>query len=107
MLEYCERNKKGGSAKTPEADAIDLGIGDTEKYMQITSQYRIPNMDNFESGGNKQTHEQEYQAYITALCSSKTINILKFWEVGNFVNGISVVLMRHCRLTRQPSPLFS
>jgi hypothetical protein len=37
MLEYHERNKKGGPVKTPKADAVDLGTGNMEKYMQIAS----------------------------------------------------------------------
>jgi hypothetical protein len=106
MLEYHERNKKGGPVKTPKADAVDLGTGNMEKYMQIASQYGIPDIDDFEFRENEQTHEQEYQAYITAACLSKTVNVLKFWKVGDFVNGISVVLIRHCRLTERPSPLF-
>jgi hypothetical protein len=38
-----------------------------EKWMQITAKYGISDMDVSESGGSKQTYEDKYQAYITAL----------------------------------------
>lgn len=85
MLEYRERNKKEGTAQTPGTDAADLGTEETEKYFSIADEYGIDDMDIGESGGSDQTLEQEYQAYITAPLSSKTVNILKFWEVGGWL----------------------
>lgn len=104
MLEYRERNE--GSAQIPGADAADLGTGELEKYMGIAARYGFDDMEIGEPGGNEQTIEQEYQAYITAPLSSKTVNILKFWEAREFINGISVLLMGHRRLTERPFLLF-
>lgn len=97
MLEYHERIEKEGPAQTPQADAADQGTGEAEKYMTIAAKYWIDDMEISESGGIEQTVEQEYQVYITAPLSPRNIIILKFWEVGDFVNDISVVLMGHRR----------
>jgi hypothetical protein len=75
MLEYHERNKREGPAQTPGANAADLGTEETEKYFSIADKYGIDDMDIGESGESEQTVEQEYQAYITAPLSSKTVNI--------------------------------
>ena len=93
MLEYHERNKR--PAPTPEANIADLDTGEMQKFMSIAVKYGINDIDISGSGGNDQTLKQEYQVYITALLSSKTVNILKFWEVGDFVIDISVLLMGH------------
>jgi hypothetical protein len=85
MLEYRERNKREGPAQTPGANTADLGTEETKKYFSIADKYGIDDMDIGESGESEQTIEQEYQAYITALLSSKTVNILKFWEVGGLL----------------------
>jgi hypothetical protein len=94
MLEYRKRNEKG-LAQTPQAGPANPGTGDTEKYMTIAAKYWIDDMDIGVSGGIEQTVEQEYQAYITAPLSPRNVIILNFWEVGDFVNDISVVLMGH------------
>ena len=53
------------------------------KYMSLADQYGIADeMETGESSETTKSIEQEYQAYITAILSLKTINILKFWEVG-------------------------
>lgn len=104
MLKYREGSKEG-LAPTPEVDAADSGTEEVEKYFLIAAQYGL-DMDIGESEGIEQTVEQEYQAYITAPLSSKTVNILKFWEVGDFVNDILVLLTGHRRLTEGLSPLF-
>ena len=93
MVEYREKNKKEGPAQTLGADAADPGIGEMAKYFSIAADYGIDDMDIGESGGDEQTVEQEYQAYITAPLSLKTVSILKFWEVRDFVNDILVLLM--------------
>jgi len=85
MLKYREKvlakNNEGTSAQTP-ADAADLD-GNMPKYMSLAAQYGLDSdMEIGESGANEQTVEQEYQAYVTAPLSPKSINILKFWEVG-------------------------
>lgn len=51
--------------------------------MSLADQYDIADeMEIGESSQTSQTIEQEYQAYITATLSLKTVDILKFWEVG-------------------------
>ena len=83
MLEYRKRIE--GTAKSPEADAAALGSGDTEieRYMEIAAHFGLSDMEIGESPGakQKQTIDQEYQAYITAPLENNTVNILKFWEV--------------------------
>jgi hypothetical protein len=107
MLEYRKRNEKG-LVQTPQAGPANPGTGDMEKYMTIAAKYWINDMDIGVSGGIEQTVEQEYQAYITAPLSLRNVIILNFWEVGDFVNDISVVLMGHRRhiagLTERPFP---
>jgi hypothetical protein len=85
MAEY---RKNRGPVETPEArggSGADLEAGKMEKYYSLTGEYTLD--DNMVIGGlegDEQTIEQEYQAYITAPLSSKTVDILRFWEVGNF-----------------------
>jgi hypothetical protein len=106
MLEYHEK-VPAQPVQTSESDAGDPGAEEMPKYTSLVAKYGLDDMDIGESEGNEQTIEQEYQAYIMAPLSSKTVNILKFWEVGDFVNDISMLLMGRCRLTKCPSPLFS
>ncbi len=91
MLEYRERKKR--PVQTPEANVADLDTGEMQKFMSIAAKYGIVDMDIGGSGGNDQTLEQEYQAYIMAPLMK--MNILKFWEVGDFVTDIPVLLMGH------------
>ena len=85
ILEYCERDKKEGAMQTPGADAGDLNTGEIDKYALIAAEFGMDDMEISESRRNEQSLEQEYQAYITALLLSKTINILKFWEVADLL----------------------
>ena len=71
--------------QTPKANTGDLDTGKIDKYALIAAEFGMDNMEIGESRRNEQSLEQEYQAYITALLSSKTINILKFWEVANLL----------------------
>ena len=109
MLKYRERitaeNNIEGPAQTPGAGAADLA-GKMEKYMSLVARYDCKDMRIGKSRGKGQTIKQEYQSYITAPLSEDTVHILKFWEVSDFVNDISILLMGHRRLTKQPSPLF-
>lgn len=90
MFQYHEKARES-SAQTPEAEVTEM-----PKYMTLAAQYGLDDdMDVGASGPgdtNKQTVEQEYQAYITAPLLPKNVNILKFWEVR-------VILMRHQLLT--------
>lgn len=110
MLKYRERitagNNVEGQAQTPGAGAADLA-GKMEKYMSLAARYDCKDMRVGKSRGKGQTIEQEYQSYITAPLSEDTVHILNFWEASDFVNGISILLTGHRRLTKQLSPLFS
>jgi hypothetical protein len=57
---------------------------DVPAYMSLAAQYGIDNDMDFGNSGQdeQQTIDQEYQAYVTASCSPKGTDILKFWEVG-------------------------
>jgi len=81
MNEYREKMKgtAGESTQTPNP----LRTEDMPRYMTLADQYGIADeMEIGESSEGSQTIEQEYQAYVTAALSQKTIDILKFWEVG-------------------------
>ena len=82
MAEY---HKNRGPVETSEVRDADLDAGEMEKYYTLAAEYTLDDdLDIGGSGGDEQTIEQEYQAYITAPLSSKTISILRFWEAGNF-----------------------
>jgi hypothetical protein len=84
MLEYHEK-VPAQPVQTSESDAGDPGAEEMPKYTSLAAKYGLNDMDIGESEGNKQTIEQEYQAYITALLALKMVNILKFWKVGNLL----------------------
>ena len=55
-------------------------------YMSLATQYGLNDeMDIGGSSTNVQTIKQEYQAYVMASLSPKSIDILKFWEVDGDV----------------------
>jgi hypothetical protein len=88
MLEYRERNKKKAPAQTRAVDAADPGTEKLEKYWSIAAKYGLGEemgMGVDESGGNEQTIDQEYQAYITGTTLRRNVNILNFWEVGDLL----------------------
>jgi hypothetical protein len=95
MLEYREKAATGadsdeGSPSEPQGQAAHPGNRDSigPKYMALAAQYGLnDDMNIGDSSENEQTVEQEYQAYITAQCSLKSIDILKFWEVGCDTNS--------------------
>jgi hypothetical protein len=47
-------------------------------YMTLGVQYGIADEMDITVNSDQQTNEQKYQAYITAVTSLKTINILSF-----------------------------
>jgi len=58
--------------------------GEMPRYMSLAERYGLGIDMNI--GGpdeTEQTVDQEYQAYVTAVLSS--VDILKFWEVTNFI----------------------
>ena len=84
MREYCERdtlahNEEPGTDATPPCTAA------VPAYMSLADYYGLHDMAIGRSHRNKQTISQEYQAYIMAPLSAAEVDILKFWEVGNFL----------------------
>ena len=78
MLEYRENATTGEE----QLAAPSGGSLATPQYMSLAEQYGIGvEMEIGGSGAGDQTIEQEYQSYVTAALSLKTIDILKFWEV--------------------------
>lgn len=69
----------------PENPVYPGDFGDMPSYMSLAHQYGLDDDSEMTPGGsdnNKQTTEQEYQAYVTAPCSPGKFNVLNFWEVG-------------------------
>jgi hypothetical protein len=90
MLEYREKDGTNHNNKPPsEADRAYRGAGERPKFMSLAAQYGLKDMDIGNSNGPQQTIEQEYQAYITVQ-PPKDINTLRFWEVRNSINDISI-----------------
>jgi hypothetical protein len=57
-------------------------------YMSLAAQYGLSDdMDIGRPAGNEPTIEQEYQAYVTAPPSPKDVDLLKFWEVSDNIDG--------------------
>jgi hypothetical protein len=81
MLKYREDLSTTSEQSMP-ADA-DPDEGALPAYMSLAAHYDLEDeMTIGASDAQKQTVEQEYQAYITAFLSPKEMSILKFWEVG-------------------------
>jgi hypothetical protein len=76
MLKYHENATTEQSA-TPSASG--LSAAQAPQYMSLAEQYGFRDeMEIGSTGTSDQTIEQEYQSYITAALSPKTIDILKF-----------------------------
>jgi len=76
MLEYRE------NATTEEAQP-KASSSAAPKFMSLAEQYGMRDeMEIGSSGTDEQTIEQEYDSYVTAVLSPKTVDILKFWEVS-------------------------
>jgi hypothetical protein len=89
MLEYRERDGTDCNNKSPLDNAY-LGAEERPKFMSLAAQYGLnKDMDIGNSDGPEQTIEQEYQAYITSQIS-KGISTIRFWEVRNSINGVSI-----------------
>lgn len=80
MLEYRE---KAALCSIPSGLNANTGHSEIPAYMSLAVQYGLSEeMDLGVSDASEPTIEHEYQAYITAPVSPKTMNILKFWEVN-------------------------
>jgi hypothetical protein len=76
-------------AEPPVLPSAVPGTGEMPAYMTLGAQYGIADEMDITANSCEQTIEQEYQAYITAVTSPKTTNILGFWEVISAVDLIS------------------
>ena len=90
MLKYRDKVGSPEVQITPDPTA-HRDKSEIPNYMSIGEQYGFS--DDMDIGGSTDngavpTVEQEYQAYITAPLSSKTVNILKFWEVSRSVSQV-------------------
>jgi hypothetical protein len=83
MIEYRERAV--GPEEQPPPGLQPGGSAVNLPSYSLAEQYGLTDddMDIGSPGINEQTVEQEYQAYITASLSPKTIDIVKFWEASN------------------------
>jgi hypothetical protein len=62
--------------------------GETPTYMLLAAQYGLSDdMDLGNPAGNEPSIDQEYQAYVTAQSSPKDVDLLKFWEVSDDIDG--------------------
>jgi hypothetical protein len=72
--------------------------------MQLAAEYGLDDDDMIigNPGNNlqQQTVDEEYQAYVTAPCSSNDVTSLKFWEVSGHINDVNL-LIRRGRSTRR------
>jgi hypothetical protein len=77
-------NEYRATTTTEEQPFVAHCAGELPAYMSLDAQYGLTD-DDLAIGYTttpEQTVEQELQAYITALLSQPTINILKFWEAS-------------------------
>jgi hypothetical protein len=82
MTEYRKKatDKEPAIAENP---AKRRDHGNVPSYMSLAAQYGLGDeMTPGNSDNNKQTLDQEYQAYRTSPCSPSSFDPLKFWEVG-------------------------
>ena len=85
MSEY---RKKAAANQDEEPLSQQDPTYEAPKYMSLAAQYGLlDDMDIGDLGQNERTIDQEYQAYVTAPCSPKNTDPLKFWEVGGDTNG--------------------
>ena len=82
MLEYREDTATEEVAPSTSKESSEI-----PRYMSLAAKYGIRDeMDiGSSSSTSDQTIEQEYQSYITAALSPKTIDIIKFWEVSHII----------------------
>jgi hypothetical protein len=83
MAEYRVRRVGAEAVPDPSVAVPDGGSNWVPAYYSLTEQYGLGASMQFVSqqSHNIQTVEQEYQSYITALCSGPRTNMVKFWEV--------------------------
>jgi hypothetical protein len=82
MIEYRERAE--APLEEPPLSIQPGSSGANLPSYALAAEYGLDDedMDIGNPGANEQTVEQEYQAYITAPPSPKTVDIVKFWEAS-------------------------
>lgn len=79
MEEYCENAESEDATVSIDLVTATGGLS----YMLLAAQYGLPDdMEIGSSGSHQATIKQEFQSYITAPLSLKSMDILKFWEVS-------------------------
>jgi hypothetical protein len=89
MLEYHEKATADCREEPPAQENPSYpGAGEIPTYMSLAAQYGLSDdMDIGRPAGNEPTTEQEYQAYMTAQSFPKDVDLLKFWEVSDDIDG--------------------
>jgi hypothetical protein len=79
MEEYCENAESEDATASTNLVTATWGLS----YILLAAQYRLPDdMEISGTGSHQATIKQEFQSYITAPLSLKSMDILKFWEVS-------------------------
>jgi hypothetical protein len=82
-LKMSEYHRKLNGARNDVPPSRRQSTGVVLIYMELSSKYGLPSdLEIRNLGPKEQTVEQEYKAYVTAPCSEKGTDILKFWEVS-------------------------
>lgn len=88
MREYRQRSNSDNSEQAIPVVNTGGCAHENVPVCTLLASYGIPedDMDIGALGESAQTVEQEYQSYVLGVLSSRTLDILKFWEVmGNFL----------------------
>ena len=89
MLEYRERaNQTSRDPAAPTVATATVHSTQSPAYMSLAAQYGLDDMQfGAVEDSDQQTVEQEYQAYINAVPSKEGTDMLKYWEVGNYLTS--------------------
>jgi len=83
MCEYREKVAPNDNEEPPQESPAHSRAVRVSGHRLLAAQYRArPKRTSKKPSVNKQTVEQEYQAYVTAVVSPVEVDHLKFWEVG-------------------------
>jgi len=85
MSEY--HVKIGGNRDEPPSQEAPASTEEIPAYMELVEAYGMPGMDISNLAQRRRTVDEEYHAYVTAQCSSKGTDILKFWEVNVYIHS--------------------
>ena len=83
MCEYCKKVAPNNNEEPPQESPAHSRAARVSGHRLLAAQYGArPKRTSKKPSVNKQTVEQEYQAYVTAVVSPVEVDHLKFWEVG-------------------------